>query len=209
MKPANGSERQSSDSLKESLRKAAKRLEQRYALYDIILFGSAARGSDHPHDIDVLILFKDKVDPAAAQELRHALPDIPIAPLGKTIAQSLEPSFTARDSILFEGISLINGEPLAHRFGYEGMGLFLTDTSALSNTGRTKFYYALNGRGAEGMLQLVDGVRVAGNTFMVPAAKTEGFSAFLERQDVSFRMVPQLVPTRLAKARFLSTNEVS
>lgn len=173
---------------------------------DIILFGSIIRGKEEPSDTDILVLFKDKVNKETEYALRHELemffPKVSI--ISKTLASVTDPAFDAREAVLFEGISLLNGKTILQRFGFSSLGLFKYSFERWNKLKKTKFYYALNGRmKSKGILSEVEGIKFSDGIILVPLKKIEKMKQFLESWDISYKYLPILLPERLNKKNIL------
>ena len=170
---------------------------------DIVLFGSLVRGKENPNDIDILILFKDKVDKDAEYEFRkNAGKDVSV--ISKTEAGLIEPSFDAREGFLFEGYSLVNDECIASRYGFSSFGLVIYDTNGMTNTQKTKFYYALNGRGeSNGIIGSLSGIKISDNVIAVPLDKIEYAKEFFDFWKLDYKYIPSLIPSRLARKQII------
>lgn len=175
---------------------------------DIILFGSLMRGKPEPQDIDILILFRKKIDKEIEYEFKKLLlPKIKnISLISKTEETCQESSFDAREGILFEGYSLIKGSFLAEGFGFISFGLFFYSTKELSNTDKTKFYYALNGRNlAKGMVEKLKGIKLSDNLIAFPLDEIELAKNFFDFWKLEYRYVPALMPQRLGRKEIIGT----
>ena len=175
-------------------------------LKDIILFGSFVRGKAKPEDIDILIIFKTKVNKDVEYELKKLFYEYAknISLISKTEKECAEPSFDARESILFEGYSLISSKSLAEDFGFASFGLFFYDTKTLSNTKKTKFYYALNGRlSKKGIVEELDAIKFSDNVLAVPLDKIESAKEFFEYWGISYKYVPSLIPKRMGRKNII------
>lgn len=173
---------------------------------DIILFGSLMRGKSSPNDIDILILFKNKLNKdieyefkkQAAKELEN------ISLISKTEIALYEPSFDAREAILFEGYSLIYNENLSSRYGFDSVGMFIYKTKQMSNADKTMFYYALNGRrGSAGILDALKGIKISDNIIIFPLNQIEGAKEFFGQWEIEYIYAPTLLPSRLAKKNII------
>ena len=167
-------------------------------ILDIILFGSAARKKTDPGDIDVLVIFKEHADLGVLQQLRRALAahgDVQV--IGKTWTTLLDPAFNAREAILAEGRSLLRNERIAAGFGYEPRVLFRYDITPLTKTNRMRFYYALHGRGSDGVLKHLDATRFADNVLLCPITGVDEMRQFLTTWHMTFTEMSMLVPARL------------
>ena len=173
---------------------------------DIFLFGSAVRGKQKPQDTDILILFKDKVDKNIEYSIRKVLekryPSLSL--LSKTEKAAVEESFDARESILFEGKSLISGKKFADRYGFQSFGLFKYDFGSWSKLQKTKFYHALNGRaGRRGMADILECIKIFDSALLVHLEKIELLKEFLDAWHLRYRYIPLLIPKRLGRKKIL------
>ncbi len=176
--------------------------KHRAEIKDIVVFGSLMRGKSAPEDIDILIIFKKKVDKDVEYELKkllsHAAENISL--ISKTEETYQEQSFDAREGVLFEGYSLVKQKFIASDFGFVSLGLFFYSTKELSNVEKTKFYYALNGRGeSKGAIDNLEGIKLSDNIIAVPINKIESAKEFFGYWKLEYKYVPSLVPLRLGK----------
>jgi len=191
-------------SLTTQLAKAGRPFFKKYEsqLKDIVLFGSFVRGKAKPEDIDILLVFKTKVNKDVEYELKKLFSEYAknISIIPKTEKECAEPSFDARESILFEGYSLINSKFLAEDFGFASFGLFFYDTKNMTNTKKTKFYYALNGRlSKKGVIDSLNAIKLSDNVIAVPLDKIESAKEFFEYWGIGYKYVPSLIPKRLGR----------
>jgi len=132
---------------------------------DVLLFGSTVKGKDKPNDTDILIIFKNKVDKEVEflikKELEKYYKNVSI--VSKTIKTVFEESFDARESLLFEAVSLINKKFVNDKYGFVSLGMFLYSLNGWSNLQKTKFYHALNGRNSLGMLKELKCIKLSDN----------------------------------------------
>ncbi len=189
------------------LRKKLKKLiKQNVEVEDVLLFGSVIRGKKTPGDIDIIVKFKNKIDKhmeyVIRKELEKDYNDISI--ISKTNRTLVESSFDARESFLFEAISLITGENLAKKHGFESLGMFKYNFKNWDKLKKTKFYYALNGRGSgEGMVSSSGSIKLSDNVLLVPLDKIEEIRQFLESWEMEFIYIPTLIPQRLNRKKIL------
>ncbi len=172
---------------------------------DIVLFGSMRRGKQNPGDIDILVIFKKSVNKDVEYEFRSSLGDLKksVSVVSKTKEQCKESSFDARESILFEGYSLVKNQSASSAFGYSSFGMFIYETKGMSNARKTKFYYALNGRGNKGVLEELSGIRLSDNVILVPLDKIESAKEFFEFWEINYKYVPSLFPQRIARNQII------
>ena len=173
---------------------------------DVLLFGSAVRGKVQPKDIDILILFKKKVDKHSEYLIRKELENYysNLSIVSKTLTTALEPTFDARESILFEGVSLLSRKNLAQTYGFVSFGMFKYAVKGWSNVQKTKFYYALNGRsGNGGILREYHSMRLSDNIVLTPIESIEPMRDFLDSWQIRYLYIPVVIPARLQHARIL------
>ncbi len=174
---------------------------------DVVLFGSLVRGKDAPGDIDVLIVFLDKVNKELEYEFKQQCPE-KVSIISKTASSIYEESFSARESVLFEGYSLVRKRFIASEWGFSSLGLFIYQTRKLANTAKTKFYYALNGRSdSKGISDSLEAIKLSDNILAVPLEKIELAKAFFEYWSVDHTLVQSLLPSRLAKQHIIGRLE--
>lgn len=199
-------------SLITQLSKTSKLLFKKYKeqIKDIILFGSFIRGKSKPKDIDILIIFKKKINKDIEYELKNLFLNYAknISLISKTEDESIDPSFDARESLLFEGYSLVNSKFTAEDFGFISFGLFLYNTKSMSNVKKTRFYYALNGRGsAKGIINELDAIKLSDNSILIPINKIESAKEFFEYWDINYKYIPSLIPKRMGKKNIIGKNK--
>lgn len=186
--------------LRNELKKFSERVD------DIFLFGSVARGKRNPSDTDVLIIFKDVVDKEVERDIRLVLErhTTNISIISKTYKNVFDSSFDARESLLFESVSLLTGQKYSDRFGFSSKVMFKHSVENLSNVERTKFYYALNGRGSsKGIVSTLGVLRLSRGVFLVDLKHSDEFKSFLDSWNIDCTKIPFLIPSRLNKTKFL------
>ena len=175
-------------------------------LLDVFVFGSTIRGSQKPNDLDILLLFTKKVDIKIELNVRNILRVFysNISIVSKTEKTILDPSFDARESILFEATSLIDGANLAEKYGFKSFGMFKYSFKDWNKLTKTKFYYALNGRsGKTGIFQNLDCIKLSDQIILVPLDKIELFRDFLKSWNLEHKYIPLLLPARLGRKKIL------
>lgn len=174
------------------------------AIKDIILFGSTVRGKNEPGDTDILLLFKDRVDKDIEYEFKRSASIEDLSIISKTEETFYAASFDARDSIIFEGYSLLRKERLSRTMGFDSLGIFIYSTKSLNNAKKTLFYYALNGRrGTKGRMGSLDAIKLSDNILAVPLERVEETKEFFSSHHIEFTYVPSLIPSRLAKKHII------
>lgn len=169
---------------------------------DAFIFGSAVRGKDMPSDMDVLLLFNQELDLDAQFAFRKMLErfSLPVHVTSKTYAGLMDPLFPAREGILSEGYSVRQECFLHEGFGFATSHVFTYSLQGKTASERVRFYYALNGRGSEGVLKSSGGRRLSDSTVMIPPLHSEKFSEFLDAWRVRFTRMPVLMPSRVLES---------
>ena len=164
---------------------------------DIILFGSAIKGKEKPADVDILMLYKSKVNLDISYELKKELSFLgEIEIISKTYSQLFDSSISAREAVLSEGYSLIHKKFLHEGLGYSSFMLFKYRLEGMSKSRRMQFYYSLYGRTGKGMLEELKSYKFSENTILAPMTESEKMKEYLEKW-VRFVEMPILMPSRL------------
>ena len=183
------------EKLSENLGSSLKKIEEFYSeneseIWDVILYGSSVRGED-PRDLDILVIFDD-VDEENYEELPYQLKksiedDFSADVKGKYLEEIFDHNFLAGGSIIMEGYSLLSDEFLAEKLNLDNYTLFKYSLRNLDKNSKTKFTYALKGRGDNpGVLEKAGGKHLAPQVVMVPPQETDNLRTFLERWEVSY-----------------------
>jgi hypothetical protein len=158
------------------------------------------RGKEKPNDIDILLIFKKKIDKDIEYEFRKKT-DAQV--ISKTEKDLIDPSFDPREGYLFEGYSLVYSKPIISRYGFTSVGLFIYETKPLSNSTKTRFYYALNGRNKDGIIDENKAKKLSDNIIMVPLDRIEPMKEFFDYWKLEYKYIPTLIPERLAKRQII------
>lgn len=189
--------------LKNKLKEIAKKNSE---IEDIILFGSVVRGKEKPNDIDILLLFKNKINKDIEYTIRKEIEKHfkNISLLSKNIKTLYDSFFDAREGIFFEGISLLSGKQLCKKYGFSPLGMFKYEFKNWNKLKKTKFYYALNGRGTKkGIIEELHCIKLSDGIVLVPLPAIEKMKDFLESWEIKYIYIPILLPERLNKKEFL------
>lgn len=191
--------------LKKSLESALKTHEQ---LLDIILFGSAVRGKEEPRDLDILLVFKDKVDREIVYDLRKEFerrmalektqPKVGVDVDAKSYHEIFESRYLPRERILAEGYSIKNGDFIHSLYGYIAFSMFRYSLKGKKASERVRFYYALLGRGKKekGIIDSVNGIKFSNSVVLVPVDNEEKFSDFLKNWRIEYKLTLMMIPAR-------------
>lgn len=163
------------------------------SIWDIVVYGSYARGKLDARDIDVAILLEKKSSVrnkmVLCQQLRHKLSEKEIIFDVKAVnfADFLNAGFLGRESILAEGYSILKQDYLAERFGFNAQAIVEYSLKDLTLSEQKMLYYALRGRKkGEGILSKLGGRIVSKGVLQVPTRHYEEIKSVLEQHGVMF-----------------------
>ena len=169
----------------------------RASVIDVLLYGSTVRGKTTPRDIDLLVLFADRTDDRLAHAFEKELKKKGFSAevQARSWAELFETGFLAREAILSDAVSLINGKFLHALFGYASYVLFRYSLKGFTKTRRVRFHYALRGRGttAAGFLSKVKGTKLADSSVLVPVKQADEFASFLQDWQADFTQASVLM----------------
>ena len=180
----------------------AKKLYSKYEdeIDDIIIYGSSMKGKDKPNDIDVLIIFSEKVNKEVEYSFRNSLKSFSeITSVNSVTLKELRSgNFAATEGLYLEGYSLIRRKLLAEEMALLGTAIIIYDVSKIKGSDRIRFYYALNGRnGSKGFVLSVGAKRLADNVLLCKYDKIEEIKPFFEQWKIPIEILPALIPKRL------------
>jgi len=161
-------------------------------IFDIIVFGSLVKGRPTPRDIDILVIFlqgtlKGRLD--AIQEIKNKLK--PKFDINLDIKQALlkdlfSPEFMARTGILLEGHSILQNQKFCQTLGFNSYTIFWYDLEGLNHTQKVKFNYILAGRNQNGIIELLNGQRLAKGAIKIPIEHSIEFESILKNNYVNY-----------------------
>ena len=170
--------------------------ENREQLDDIIVFGSMMKGKEKAADIDILVLFKEKINKQVEGELRKRLEEgADVNSLTKAEFES--EGFIAKEGIFLEGYSLVHDRSISGSMGFASVAFIKYDLKNIIGSKRIRFYYALHGRGGKGFLKEIGGHRFSENVIVCDYAVVEKTKPFFETWDMEYSVIPALIPARL------------
>jgi predicted nucleotidyltransferase len=157
------------------------------AIKGIVLFGSAAKGKLYPGDLDVAILAELTDRAQLTGGLVRLLSENDIDAHVSTLFFDDIFSEPLWQSVIHEGISIINGEPLSKSLGFSSKTLFQFDPSKLDKSKRVRFQYALVGRDSKsGIIEDVCGQKISGNAIIVPVSSENKVIQFFDLWGISY-----------------------
>ena len=175
---------------------------------DIILFGSYVKGSNEYNDIDILMIFKKKINKTIETEFKNKL-DIPKLDINSITLEELKgDGFIAKEGLYLEGKSLVSGKFLNEILGFTSIAFIRYDISKILGSSRTRLYYALYGRGgSQGFLKEIKARKYSDNIIICDYLVVEKVKEFLEHWKIEYEITPALVPKRLKNVLLLNSKK--
>ncbi len=174
-----------------NLKKLLESEKKNKTIFDIVVYGSFAKGKEIPADIDIIIIFLEGTLRERLEKLQSI--KFKIKKLNKNfdLKQILLPelfssAFFARTGILLEGISLFSGKYFSEKLGFKSYSLYFYDLTNLSHLEKVKFNYILSGRYSEGILSKLEGVRLADGAIKLPLINTYEFEEILKNNKIKY-----------------------
>ena len=179
----------------QGLAQIAKKIKKsRKEVWDIGIYGSVVRGKREPNDLDLVIFLTKGISVeerlSLSQNLREDAKGI--IKNVNVEAVSLEDFFDSnlmeREGILAESYLLIQKKYLSEILGFKTFSVFRFGLIGLSNSQKTVFRYAINGRrGQTGILKEVKGEKIGSGAVKVPIESSERFKEFLETHKIKYK----------------------
>ncbi|MBU0457588.1 MAG: nucleotidyltransferase domain-containing protein [Nanoarchaeota archaeon] len=188
--------------LKKTLESESKKfyLKNKDEVLDIIVFGSFVKGKEKPNDIDILLIFKDKIDLNLSHELKKSLEqkiEMKIEITSKTYFKLFDTALKIKESFLVEGYSLVNNKRIAEGLGFTNKILFHYSLKSKNKSERMQFYYGLHGRNTEGIINKLNAVKYTDTIILCPVENQEEMEEFFKNWKIEFKETPLLIPSRL------------
>jgi len=173
------------------LKSESKKLKSK-ELFDIILYGSSVKGKREINDIDIIFIFHNlplekRLEIIQKFKLKLNIRNLDIKSIN--LKELFDKTFLARQGIILEGISLLDGKPFSKKLGFESFSLFEYNTKSLSNTEKVKLTFALNGRRKEkGLIDKLNAKKLGNGKIIIPITNSNLFSEFLEKLNIKFTL---------------------
>ena len=172
-------------------------LKKNTDIEDIILFGSSMKGKSKPKDVDILLIFKTKINKPLELTIRkNSELNLDI---NSIIVEELKgDNFIAKEGLYLEGLSIKTSEPLAKEIGFSSYALFKYNLSNIKGSDRIRFYYALNGRNNnQGFLKEISANKFSEEIIFCEYNKIEQLKDFFKTWNIEYQIIPTLIPQRL------------
>ena len=172
------------------LKKCLKPEKADKTIFDIVLYGSVAKGRTYPADIDIIVIFRKGTLKERLQKIQSIKQKIRVEKKvdikGILWEELFQEQFFARSGIILEGISLFDGKPFSHKIDFKGFVLFVYDLRDKSHTEKVKFNYVLSGRKDIGMVKRLEGKHIAPSVIQIPVKNSLEFEEVLKRHNINY-----------------------
>ena len=171
-------------------------------ILDVVVFGSSVKGKEKPKDLDLLVIYKTKINPELSYKIKKAIEvlGVEIDLVQKSYKDLFDSAFIARESYISEGYSLVQRKYIADGLGYKPMVLFRYDIKSFNKSQRMRFYYSLYGRNSEGMLKKLKLYKFSERIILSPLEESEKVKDYLNSWKMDYLEVPILIPTRILES---------
>jgi predicted nucleotidyltransferase len=160
---------------------------------DILLFGSAVKGKEFPRDIDLCVVFKEKISENVISDIENRLREFNIHVSSLTINNFFRKPHSLMKTILVEGVSIFAGKLFIQNFGFSSYALYSYDLSKLKLSEKVRFVYLMKGRKEAGIVEKMDGEWIADSCFIVPIQKDNEILTILKKWQIPFKRKEVLV----------------
>lgn len=156
-------------------------------IVDIVIFGSFVKNKLKPNDIDICIIFREKIEQTILKGIEAFLGE-------KHHVSSLviDNFFTNPHSLsktlLLEGKSLITGKSIADVFALTPKTLYSYDLSSEEGAKKVKFVYLLRGRNSsDGLVKEWKGEFISNSSFITPIEKDEEIMEVMNKWKIKYK----------------------
>lgn len=170
------------------LKRVAKNIRDENIL-DIFVFGSFVKGKIRPKDVDICIVFLKKIDNSKVDEFYSKCSElgfnVHVSPL---IAENFfSETHSLVTTIIYEGISLLDGKSMAKRYGLESWTLYSYDISDMKPSEKVKFVFTMKGRErGKGLVNGYGGFFISPGCFLIPINKDSEIKEVLDHWKVKY-----------------------
>ena len=183
--------------------------EDEEEILDIIIFGSFVKGKEKPKDLDLLVVYKAKINSELSYKIKKQLETFgfEIDLVSKSYSDLFKTDFLAREAYLSEGYSLVQKKFIAEGLGYKSMVIFRYDIKNFNKSQRMRFYYSLYGRNSEGMIKRLKLYKFSERIIISLIEESENVKEYLNSWGIKYVEVPVLMPVRIFESDILKKED--
>jgi predicted nucleotidyltransferase len=170
------------------------------SIFDIIIYGSLAKGAASPRDIDILVIFLEGNLRERLEKIQRIKSKLGTFRVSIDIKQILlkdlfSSDFFARTGILLEGVSVFKDALFSETLGFMPYSIFSYALQGFTHTQKVKFNYILSGRLAnKGILKEFGGERINSGVIKIPIKNSNEFEEILKENKVDYKRKDILEP---------------
>ena len=153
-------------------------------LADSIVFGSAVKGKLDPGDIDLCLVFREKIDEKIIEEVNKRFENIHVSAL--TVDNFFTRPHALARTLLFEGKSMFTNKKMSEIYGLASFALYNYNISGMKPSNKVRFVYALKGRGEDGLVKSLGGSFISAATFLVPSSRDKEMQEIMDKWEVKY-----------------------
>ncbi|MDI6736931.1 MAG: nucleotidyltransferase domain-containing protein [Nanoarchaeota archaeon] len=153
-------------------------------VYDIILFGSFAKGKAEPNDIDIAVI--------SGKDTKYSIGGFHISRLKPEDFVLNPPSLV--NTLLREGYSLKKNRPFCEDYRFIAKAMFAYELKGMAPSAKVMAVNALRGKaGEKGLVEQKGGYWLANQVFAVPVSEENIFERLLLNMGVKFKKMFVLI----------------
>ena len=179
--------------LKKYLKKRIKELDLK-EIVDIILFGSQVKGKDFPEDIDLCVIFRNKIDQEFLNRLELKIKKVNVHLSSLNVNDFFKKPHSLVKTIILEGESILTGNKISNNFGFSSYSLFSYGLSGLGASEKVRFVYLMKGRKkTRGVVDQLAGEWITDNCFILPIENENDIVAIFKKWNIQYKKKEALI----------------
>jgi predicted nucleotidyltransferase len=161
---------------------------------DIVLFGSQVKGKEFPADIDLCVIFKNKVDSEFLKELELKIKEVNVHVSSLSIDDFFKKPHSLVKTMIVEGESILTGNKISKNFGFSSYSLFSYNLSGLKASEKVRFVYLMKGRRKNnGVVKQLRGEWITDNCFILPIENEHDILMIFKKWNIEYKKKEALI----------------
>ncbi|MFH1585258.1 MAG: nucleotidyltransferase domain-containing protein [archaeon] len=162
-------------------------------IVDVFLFGSAVKGKEFPHDLDICIVFRKKIISEIAYEIESRLKEYSVHISTLVVDNFFMKNHSLAKTLFVEGVSILTGRQFIESFGFKSYSLYTYDLSKLGASKKVQFVQLLKGRNTEGIVKRNGGEWIVDRCFIMPVSKDSEMLIIFKKWEVPYKKMEALI----------------
>ena len=155
-------------------------------IVDIFLFGSAVKGKEFPKDIDLCVIFRDKIIERVIKDIENRLKNFNVHLSFLTIDNLFKNPHSLIKTLLVEGVSILTNKPFIQNFGFLSYVLYSYDLSKMNSSEKVRFVYLLKGRKEKGIIKKFNGEWITDGCFVIPVIRDNEVLTIFKKWNIRY-----------------------